>query len=171
MTAPPGSGTGPRLATPAFVVLAAATLAFFVAGGLILPIAPRFAKVALEADALGFGLSIGSFSIASLVLRPVVGWSADRFGRRPLLIGGSILHGVVTFIIGMSGGDEATWYVAGASPAFIATMPVVVCQDNHWGNEQEHAMIAALLWGMVHVVLSVVLVVAAVRRLELRNVE
>ena len=81
----------PRLVTPAFVALAAAALAFFIGGGLVLPIAPRFAKLALGADALGFGIAIGSFSVASLLLRPIVGWSSDRFGRRPLLIGGSLI--------------------------------------------------------------------------------
>ena len=29
--------------------------------------------------------------MASLLLRPIVGWSSDRFGRRPLLIGGSLI--------------------------------------------------------------------------------
>jgi predicted MFS family arabinose efflux permease len=85
------AATKPRLITPAFVALAAATLAFFIAGGLGLPIAPRFAKLALGADALGFGVAIGSFSVTSLLLRPIVGWSSDRFGRRPLLIGGSLI--------------------------------------------------------------------------------
>jgi MFS family permease len=91
VTADRGAATKPRLVTPAFLALAAATLAFFIAGGLVLPIAPRFAKLALDADALGFGIAIGSFSVTSLVLRPIVGWSTDRFGRRPLLIGGSVI--------------------------------------------------------------------------------
>lgn len=80
-----------RLVTPAFVALAAATLAFFVAAGLVLPIAPRFAKIGLGADSVGVGVAIGSFSVASLLLRPIVGWSSDRFGRRPLLVGGSLV--------------------------------------------------------------------------------
>ena len=80
----------PRLITPGFVALAAAALAFFVAGGLVLPIAPRFAKFALETDSVGVGVAIGSFSVAALVLRPIVGWSADRFGRKPLLVVGPV---------------------------------------------------------------------------------
>jgi MFS family permease len=56
-----------------------------------LPVAPQFAQDELGADAAGVGLSIASFAIASLLLRPIVGWSSDRFGRRPLLIGGSIV--------------------------------------------------------------------------------
>jgi MFS family permease len=81
----------PRLVTPAFVALAVATLAFFIAAGFVLPVAPRFAKLELGADALGFGVAIGSFSVASLLLRPIVGWSSDRFGRRPLLVGGALI--------------------------------------------------------------------------------
>lgn len=86
-----GVAGAPRLVTPAFVALSAATLAFFVAGGLVLPIAPRFVKSVLGADAAGVGVAIGSFSVAALLLRPLVGWSSDRFGRRPLLVGGSLL--------------------------------------------------------------------------------
>ncbi len=132
MTASPPEAAKPRLATPAFVVLAAATLAFFVAGGLVLPIAPRFAKLALDADALGFGLSIGSFSIASLLLRPVVGWSADRFGRRPLLIGGSLLT-VVGMLLHVVAGDLLLFTLArctlGAGEAFFFVAALAAASD------------------------------------------
>lgn len=130
MSFPSTPATGPRLASSAFVLLAAATLAFFIAGGLVLPIAPRFAKLALDADALGFGLSIGSFAIASLLLRPIVGWSSDRFGRRPLLIGGSLvtfaallLHVVAADLLVFTlarcalGAGEAFFFVAALAAA------------------------------------------------------
>ncbi len=93
MSAGGGSGAAPtpRLVTPAFLALAAATLAFFVAAGIVLPVVPRFAKDALGADAAGIGIAGASFSIAALVLRPIVGWSSDRFGRRPLLVAGSFM--------------------------------------------------------------------------------
>jgi len=80
-----------RLVTRGFVALAVATLAFFIAAGIVLPVAPTFAKEALGADETGVGIAIASFSIASLILRPLVGWSSDRFGRRPLLIGGALV--------------------------------------------------------------------------------
>ncbi len=80
-----------RLITRAFVALGAATLAFFVAAGIVLPVAPQFASDGLGADETGVGVAIASFSIAALLLRPLVGWSSDRFGRRPLLIGGALL--------------------------------------------------------------------------------
>ena len=132
MTALPPEAAKPRLATSAFVILAAATLAFFVAGGLVLPIAPRYAKLALDADALGFGLSIGSFSIASLVLRPLVGWSADRFGRRPLLIGGSLLT-VAGMLLHLVAGNLLLFTLArctlGAGEAFFFVAALAAASD------------------------------------------
>jgi MFS family permease len=80
-----------RLVTRSFLALATAALVFFVAGGLVLPIVSRFAMGPLGSDAAGAGLAFGAFAGAALVMRPVVGWAADRFGRRPLLIGGAVL--------------------------------------------------------------------------------
>ena len=123
---------GPRLASPAFIVLALATLAFFVAGGLVLPVAPRFAKLALDADALGFGLSIGAFSIASLLLRPVVGWSSDRYGRRPLLIGGSLVT-VAAMLLHVIAADLLVFTIArcalGAGEAFFFVAALAAASD------------------------------------------
>jgi MFS family permease len=79
----------PSLITRPFVILAAAALAFYIAGGIILPITPRFVEERLAGDTMAVGIVFASFAIASLALRPIVGWSSDRFGRRPLLIGGA----------------------------------------------------------------------------------
>ena len=81
----------PVLVTPAFLALCGAALAFFTAGGIVLPVATRYAAGPLAADAVGVGVAIGVFSVAALVLRPVVGWASDRFGRRPLLLGGGTM--------------------------------------------------------------------------------
>jgi len=89
MTADPPRAPDVGVISPAFVALAIATLAFFVAGGIVLPVASLYAKGPLGTDAAGVGVALGSFSIAALVMRPFVGWASDRFGRRPLLIGGS----------------------------------------------------------------------------------
>ena len=37
-----------------------------------------FAAGPLGADATGVGIAIGAFSVAALLLRPVVGWASDR---------------------------------------------------------------------------------------------
>ena len=82
---------GERLVTRPFVVLVAAGLAFFTAGGAVLPVASQFAEGPLDATTLGVGIAIGAFAIGSLLLRPVVGWGSDRFGRRPMLLLGTLL--------------------------------------------------------------------------------
>lgn len=118
--------TPTRLLTPAFVALFAAVLAFFTAGGIVLPVASRFAAGPLAADSIGVGVAIGAFAIAALLLRPVVGWASDRFGRRPLLLLGGVvtvvvlvLHLVVSslpmFVLvrGALGIGEAFFFVAG----------------------------------------------------------
>ena len=64
-------GSSPtRLFTRAFGILSAATLAYFVADGLTLPTAPRFAAGPLGADSVGVGLSIGAFSSSGLARIP-----------------------------------------------------------------------------------------------------
>ena len=85
------TAAGERLVTRPFVVLVAAGLAFFTAGGAVLPVASQFAEGPLDATTLGVGIAIGAFAIGSLLLRPVVGWGSDRFGRRPMLLLGTLL--------------------------------------------------------------------------------
>jgi MFS family permease len=85
------SAAGERLVTRPFVLLVAAGLAFFTAGGAVLPVASQFAEGPLDATTTGVGIAIGAFAIGSLLLRPVVGWGSDRFGRRPMLLFGALL--------------------------------------------------------------------------------
>jgi MFS family permease len=87
-----------RLLTPAFVLLAVATLAYFIADGMTLPATPLYVTDALGGSDVAVGLTVGAFGLTALILRPLSGALADRRGRRPLLIGGSAL-----FAIGMLG--------------------------------------------------------------------
>ena len=115
-----------RLLTTAFAALWVAVFAFFMGGGIVLPVAARFVDGPLGADAIGVGVGIGAFSIAALLLRPVVGWASDRFGRRPNLLVGCLLTIVAlvahlavdslgTFILvrALYGVGEAFFFVAG----------------------------------------------------------
>ena len=88
------TGAGERLVTRPFVILVAAGLAFFTAGGAVLPVASQFAEGPLDANTIGVGIAIGAFAIGSLLLRPAVGWGSDRFGRRPMLVFGALLSTV-----------------------------------------------------------------------------
>ena len=56
------------------------------------PSSPPFAvEVARRPTRSASGVAVGAFALASLAMRPVVGWASDRFGRRPLLVGGALL--------------------------------------------------------------------------------
>jgi predicted MFS family arabinose efflux permease len=85
----------PPILTRPFILVSVASLAYFVSDGVSLAIVARYARGPLEADALGAGLAYGAFSVAALVLRPVAGALADRLGRRPLMVGGSLLFAAV----------------------------------------------------------------------------
>jgi MFS family permease len=83
----------PPILTRPFVLVSLASLAYFVADGTSIALVARFAIGPLHADALGAGLTYGAFSLSALVLRPLAGRVADRRGRRPLMVGGSLLFG------------------------------------------------------------------------------
>ena len=119
-----------RLITPTFVALAVATLVFYVASGMVVTAAPVFGGVGLGLPKALVGVAIAIFSVAAIISRPVVGWSTDRYGRRPaLLIGGIVtiagllLHLLATdvwlFIAArcLLGAGEAFWLVAALSAA------------------------------------------------------
>lgn len=93
MTTDPGDAAIPEapLLTRSFVILGVTGLVFFVAGGIILPVVTPFATGPLGSDEIGAGIAYGAFAVGALVLRPVVGWAADRFGRRPLLVAGAVM--------------------------------------------------------------------------------
>ena len=91
--------TRPRLVTAPFVIVTAATLAFFVFVGIAVSVMPRFIENELGGDGLAIGLNLAVFSIAAIAARPAIAFIGDRFGRRSLMIGGSLLvHGLVIVI-------------------------------------------------------------------------
>ena len=134
MSAPTAAsdGSGASLITRPFVILAAAALAFYIAGGIILPITPRFVEERLAGDTLAVGIVFASFAIASLALRPIVGWSSDRFGRRPLLIGGAMLT-VAGMVLHLVAGDLGVLVLArsllGAGEGFFLVAALAAASD------------------------------------------
>jgi MFS family permease len=86
-----------RLLTPAFVAITVAMLAFFTSGGLFLPTIPRFVVGPLGGSAGTVGLAVGAFALSSLLMRPLAGRLADRRGRRPMLVLGSVIAVAATF--------------------------------------------------------------------------
>ena len=86
---------GDRLFTPALIALMVSDLAYFTASGLLLGVTPFFVTGPLESGNVGLGLVFGVFSASTLLLRPLVGRTADRSGRRRLLIGGEAAFAVL----------------------------------------------------------------------------
>jgi MFS family permease len=84
----------PTLLTPAFLLVAAAELAYFTADGVLLPALPRYVAGPLRGGNVAVGLVIGAFSLSAFFLRPWAGAVADRRGRRILMVAGASLFAV-----------------------------------------------------------------------------
>ena len=88
---------GARLFTTRFLVLCAASLAYFTALGSTWPVVPAFVEHDLGGGGVAVGLSVGAFGFSAALLRPVIGPLGDRRGRRFLLVLGSV--GVSTSLL------------------------------------------------------------------------
>lgn len=120
--------TQTRLVTREFLFVMLATFAYFICVGMVLPVLPRFVEGPLGGGNLGVGFAIGSFAIAAVLARPMIGSIGDREGRRVLMIGGASLVGLsilgytitnslpllVAFRL-VAGVGEAGYYVGAAS--------------------------------------------------------
>jgi MFS family permease len=88
----PGAPT--RLLSPSFVLVTAATFAYFMGLGSLLPTLPRFVEDGLGGGSVAVGVSVGVFSLAAAALRPFAGRLGDLRGRRLLVVGGAAMFGV-----------------------------------------------------------------------------
>ncbi|WP_116999193.1 MFS transporter [Desertimonas flava] len=89
-----------RLVTRPFVAVTMAVFAFFVYVGVLVPIIPTYVEDEMRGGELGVGLAIAAFAGAAIAVRPLIGRLIDRFGRRALMIGGSLLAAVVGSMYG-----------------------------------------------------------------------
>ena len=93
-------GSGAPVARPgvAFAGIFAVTFAGIVAVGAVLPILPRYVHGPLDGGNVAVGIVIGSYAVTGLLLRPVAGRIADRRGRRPAVLVGSLLVAASGFL-------------------------------------------------------------------------
>ncbi len=82
----------------AFAGIFAVTFAGIVAVGAVLPILPRYVHGPLDGGNIAVGIVIGSYAVTGLLLRPVAGRIADRRGRRPAVLIGSLLVALAGFL-------------------------------------------------------------------------
>lgn len=98
----PTSETGAeRIVTAQFVRLWIGGFAQFLSFFLLLPALPIYART-LGIPESRIGLLTGAFPLAAMVVRPVAGWAADRVGRRPFLLGGSLVFAASSALYAVS---------------------------------------------------------------------
>ena len=79
--------------TPAFLLIAGATLAFFTSAGVTLPAVPLYVAGPLGGSEVAVGVAVGLFSASALLTRPFAGRLGDTRGRRPLMVIGAAVVG------------------------------------------------------------------------------
>jgi MFS family permease len=77
-----------------FAGLFAVTFCGLIAVGAVLPILPRYVRGPIGAGDLAVGVVVGCYAITGLLLRPVAGRLADRWGRKPTVLLGTLLLAV-----------------------------------------------------------------------------
>ena len=89
--------------TASLRLLWAGAFAFFVSFFLLLAALPLYARsVGIEDRAIGGVL--GSFAFAAMLVRPWAGWAADRHGRRPLMLAGTLVFVVASLAYSLTAG-------------------------------------------------------------------
>jgi MFS family permease len=82
----------------AFAGVFAVTFACMVAVGTVLPVLPRYVHGPLDAGNIAVGVVIGSYAVTGLLFRPVAGRLADRRGRKPAVLAGSLIVALSGFL-------------------------------------------------------------------------
>ncbi len=67
----------------------AGTFVFYLSFYLLLPALPLYART-LGIPESQIGFIIGVFALSSMLMKPLAGWTADRHGRRPLMLAGAL---------------------------------------------------------------------------------
>ena len=82
----------------------AALVSSFVNGwtsfGVRVAIVPLYAAATFDAGAGVAGTALASFAVGTASVVSLAGWLSDRYGRRPLVIGGLLVSGVTTIALG-----------------------------------------------------------------------
>ena len=123
----PGPGRGPG------VVIAAISLTGVLANTLVSPALPDIARD-LDVDESGIGLVVAAASLPGVVVAPIIGFAADRFGRRAVVLPCLVVFGLgglagmaaqsFTFLL-------AARFVQGFGAAGLVNLAVVMIGDLH----------------------------------------
>jgi MFS family permease len=91
VAARPGSADLARRPHAAFAGIFAVTLLALLSVGAVLPVLPVYVRGPIGAGDVAVGVVIGAYAVTGLIGRPVAGRFADRRGRRPVVVAGTLL--------------------------------------------------------------------------------
>ena len=80
-----------RLVSRPFLTVTAATLAYFIAVGINLPTIPRYITDELGASSMVVGAAVAAYSVAAIAARPLIAWTARRYGERWMMTAGALV--------------------------------------------------------------------------------
>ena len=135
-----------RIVSPRFALLWGGTFVFFLSFYLLLPALPLYART-LGIPESQIGFIIGLFAVSSMVVKPVAGWAADRWGRKPLMVAGAALFVCSSALYGWSvtvGALLAVRIVHGAGMGLFPTASASMVADLAPPGRRGEAM---GLWG------------------------
>ena len=147
---PPASGVLSRAPSPPFLLLVALTSASPFALNALTPALPRIAddfQVPYVVVQLALTLALLAFGFAQLIAGPL----SDRFGRRPLVVGGLLIFSVGSLIAALSASAEVMIFgralqAGGGAVAFVLTRAIVY--DTH-DRDAATAKISYMVMAMV----------------------
>jgi MFS family permease len=122
----------PRLVTGRFFIVTLATFCYFVSLGALLPTMPTYVEDVLGGNGFEVGLVVGAFAVSAALIRPWAGRIGDRYGRRVLLSGGSLLVGLVTLAytqVDAVGGLVVLRLITGLGEACVFVGAATATQD------------------------------------------
>lgn len=127
---------------PPFAVILSITLTGILANVLVTPVAPDIAKD-FGVGATGVGLVLGSATAPGILLAPIIGVLADRYGRRAVVVPCLTVFGIAgglaafapTFPILL-----ALRFLQGCGAAGLINLAVVIIGD-HWDGAERARMI------------------------------
>lgn len=127
---------------PPFAVILSITLTGILANVLVTPVAPDIAE-AFGAGPGGVGLVLGAATAPGILLAPVIGVLADRYGRRSVVVPCLAVFGVAGGLAAFAptfGVLLALRFLQGCGAAGLINLAVVIIGD-HWDGAERAKMI------------------------------
>lgn len=97
-----------RLVTAPFVSVTLTAFVFFFYIGMVVVTVPRFIEDELGYGEFGVGLAVASFAVAAVFARPFLGRLTERFGRRAVMMAGTLLAASASVVTGFA---TELWHV------------------------------------------------------------